>query len=88
MELRDKFLHSGIEALKNLAEYAGKDEVEKARLVRVLENKSDVLHAYEMGVDYRLNGASELNCHFSIFTTVEGVEAWEKGKGGHRADSV
>ncbi len=84
MDLKDKFLESGIEALKNLADYAGKDVVEKARLVRVLEGKSQVLHAFEMGVDYRQNGASELNCHFSIFSTVEGVEAWERGSGVRR----
>lgn len=84
MELKDKFLSSGIEALKNLADYADKDVVEVARLVRVLEAKSDALHAYEMGRDYKLNGASELNCDFQIFTTVEGVEAWEKGSGVRR----
>lgn len=84
MSLENKFLNSGIDALKNLAEYAGKDVVEKARLVRVLEGKSQVIHAYEMGRDYKLNGASELNCHFSIFSTVEGVEAWEKGSGVRR----
>jgi len=84
VELRDKFLHSGIEALKNLADYAGKDVVEKARLVRLLEGKTDVLHAFEMGVDYRHNGASKLNCHFRIFSTVEGVEVWEKGSGVRR----
>ncbi len=82
MTLENKFLNSGIEALKNLADYCGKDVVEKARLVRVLEHKSDVIHAYEMGQDYARNGASELNCHFAIFTTVEGVQAWEKGKAG------
>ena len=80
MTIEDKFLNSGIEALKNLADYAGKDVVEKARLVRVLEQKSHLIHAYEMGRDYAMNGASKLNCHFSIFTTVEGVKAWERGK--------
>ena len=80
MTLETKFLNSGIEALKNLAEYAGKDEVEKARLVRILEQKSNIIHAYEMGRDYAKNGASKLNCHFSIFSTVEGVHAWERGK--------
>ena len=79
MNLENKFLHSGIEGLKNLADYAGRNVVETARLVRVLEGKSKLIHAYEMGMDYRRNGASELNCHFLIFTTVEGVEAWEKG---------
>ncbi len=84
MTIKDELLKTGIEALKNLADYAGKDEVEKARLVRVLEGKTELLHAFEMGVDYRQNGASELNCHFSIFSTVEGVEAWEKGSGVRR----
>lgn len=80
MNLSDKFLKSGIDALRNLADYADKSVVEKARLVRIVEGKTELIHAFEMGRDYGRNGASELNCDFRIFATVEGVEAWERGK--------
>lgn len=80
MNLSDKFLQSGIEALKNLADYAGKSEVEKARLVRILEGKTDLIHAFEMGRDYAKNGTTALNCDFSLFTTKGSMEAWERGK--------
>jgi hypothetical protein len=37
-------------------------------------------YAYKMGVDYAKNGATQKNCHFSIFSTEEKMKAWEKGK--------
>jgi hypothetical protein len=37
-------------------------------------------YAYNMGIDYVLNGANETNCHFSIFMSPENVRAWERGK--------
>ena len=82
MRLSDKLRESGIESIKRLADYADKTPFEKDRLVRLLTGKSDIVNAYEMGKDYGKNGATELNCHFSIFTTVEGTEAWERGKAG------
>lgn len=79
-KLSDKLRKSGIQSMKDLADYADKTEVEKARLVRFLEGKADADHCYEMGLDYARNGANKLNCHFGIFTTDEGRKAWEKGK--------
>lgn len=77
---------SGIEALENLADYCNKTAVEKTRMVRRLEGKSEVDHAYEMGRSYHENGPDEINCHFTIFATREQTVAWERGfkdaKGG------
>lgn len=86
MTIQDELRRSGIKAMETLADYCDKSVVEQDRLRRIVTGESDVLHAFEMGMDYRRNGASELNCHFSIFATEEGVEAWERGayqwKGG------
>ncbi len=41
-----------------------------------MDNKS----AYGYGYDCGKNGANTTNCHFSIFSTTETKEAWEKGK--------
>jgi len=37
-------------------------------------------HAYKMGYDCGKNGATEENCHFTIFGTKEGTKEWERGK--------
>lgn len=70
---------SGIEALENLADFVGKIEQEKRRMVRNLEGKSPLDHAYEMGQDYHENGPDEFNCHWTIFATREQKDAWERG---------
>lgn len=36
--------------------------------------------AYAYGYDAGLNGASEVNCHFSIFSSKENTKEWERGK--------
>ena len=86
MALSDELRRSGIKAMETLADYCDRPAVDQDRLRRIVTGESDRVHAFEMGMDYRRNGASELNCHFSIFTTEEGVEAWERGanqgKGG------
>ena len=37
-------------------------------------------YAYKMGKDCAKNGANTTNCHFSIFSSKENTEAWERGK--------
>lgn len=37
-------------------------------------------YAYKMGKDCAKNGANTTNCHFSIFSSRENTEAWERGK--------
>lgn len=37
-------------------------------------------HAYQMGRDYILNGPNTTNCHFSLFSSTEGMKEWERGK--------
>lgn len=36
--------------------------------------------AYWFGFDCERGGANEINCHFSIFSSVEKTKAWERGK--------
>ena len=36
-------------------------------------------YAYKMGFDSSINGANTINCHFSIFSSPENMEAWEDG---------
>jgi hypothetical protein len=77
--LSDKLKQSGIEALENLADFVHKTEVEKQRLVRHLEGKSEVDHAFEMGRSFHEDGPDGINCHFTLFCTVELKDAWERG---------
>lgn len=79
MTIQDELRKSGIKAMGNLADYCDKTEVEKDRLVRIVTGESDVIHAYEMGLSYHDNGPDGINCHFSIFSTRETTEAWERG---------
>jgi len=37
-------------------------------------------YAYKMGKDCAKNGPNIENCHFSIFSSRENTEAWERGK--------
>lgn len=37
-------------------------------------------YAYKMGIDCAKNGATQKNCHFSIFSTEEKMREWERGK--------
>jgi len=37
-------------------------------------------YAYQMGYDCEMNGTTEENCHFSIFSSKENTAAWEAGK--------
>ncbi len=34
----------------------------------------------DFGYDYGLNGATEINCDFRIFSSHARMKAWEKGK--------
>jgi len=43
-------------------------------------SKEDKNYCYRMGYDAEVNGASENNCHFSIFSSAEKTQEWEKGK--------
>jgi len=77
--LSDKLKRSGIEALENLADFVGKTTVEKQRMVRNLEGKSEVDHAFEMGRSFHEDGPDGINCHFTLFSTRELTDAWERG---------
>jgi ribosome modulation factor len=46
--------------------------------------KEDILaYCFDMGYDAEINGATERNCHFSLFSSKEKTKAWEDGK--HKA---
>ena len=45
-------------------------------------------YAYKMGYDCEMNGATEENCHFSIFSSKENTAAWEDGKRAAAAEKV
>jgi len=54
---------------------------ELAELVkRLIPPKRSKDYAYKMGKDCAKNGANTTNCHFSIFSSKENTEAWERGK--------
>lgn len=36
--------------------------------------------AYDMGTDCEMNGATEENCHFTLFSSHAKMKAWEQGK--------
>lgn len=40
----------------------------------------DKEYAYKMGYDCGKNGANLKNCHFTIFSQKEFMQAWEEGK--------
>jgi len=48
-------------------------------MVRRLEGKSEVDHAYEMGRSFHDDGPDGINSHFTVFATREQTDAWEKG---------
>ena len=43
-------------------------------------------HAYDMGYDCEMHGASIQNCHFAIFASSKHMKAWEAGKKDAGAD--
>ena len=47
---------------------------------RAIPPKRDCDYAYQMGYDCEMNGANDVNCHFSIFSSKENTAAWEAGK--------
>ena len=54
---------------------------ELAKLIKALTPpKRSKEYAYKMGKDCAKNGANTTNCHFSIFSSKENAEAWERGK--------
>lgn len=79
MGLSEKLRQSGIEALENLADFVGRTTVEKQKLTRRLEGKSEVDHAFEMGRRFHQDGPDGINCHYLLFTTRERCDAWERG---------
>ncbi len=87
MDLSEKLKQSGIEALDNLADFVGRTEVERLKLHRRLEGKSEVDHAFEMGRSFHQDGPNGINCHYLLFTTREMTNAWERGfKDSQRGD--
>ena len=49
-------------------------------LARLTPPSRSTEYAYKMGIDCAVNGATETNCHFSIFSSPENTKAWEQGK--------
>ena len=51
-------------------------------LVKHIANipKSSEETCYAMGYDCGINGATEVNCHFSLFSSKANTRAWETGK--------
>lgn len=47
---------------------------------KILFPKHDTSYAYRMGYDCEHFGANEKNCHFSIFSSKDNMQAWEQGK--------
>ena len=45
-----------------------------------MDKEQKEYHAFQMGKDYALHGANKKNCNFSLFSTRESMEAWERGK--------
>jgi ribosome modulation factor len=43
------------------------------------QHRVDLEFAEEMGYDCGMNGPSERNCHFAIFSAPEFTKAWESG---------
>ena len=54
-------------------------EIEKF-IKGLIPSKRSKEYAYKMGKDCAKNGANTTNCHFSIFSSKENTEAWERGK--------
>lgn len=79
MDLSKKMKQSGIEALENLADFVGRTEFEKQKMIRNLQGKSEVDHCYEMGKRFHQDGPDGMNCHFTLFLTRERCDAWERG---------
>ena len=51
-----------------------------AELVNSFKPNFDLKECEKLGYDCAKNGANEDNCDFRIFGSVEGKEAWERGK--------
>lgn len=49
------------------------------QILELIPKKRSTEYAYKMGIDCAKNGADLKNCHFSIFSSKENMEAWEKG---------
>ena len=79
MNLSEKLKRSGVQALEQLADYVERTTVEKQKMVRNLEGQSEVDHAYQMGRSYHQDGPDGINCHFTVFSTREKADAWERG---------
>ncbi len=52
----------------------------KELINRLTPPKRDKEYAYKMGKDCAKNGPTLENCHFSIFSSKENSEAWQRGK--------
>jgi hypothetical protein len=73
-------VEKGMKAVRELAYFADFDPLKAEKLARWMAGVTDLDHAYNMGMDYYLNGVRDNNCHFSLFSTKEGTKAWERGR--------
>ena len=46
---------------------------------KLIPPKRNKAYAYRMGIDCAKNGPSVKNCHFSIFSSRENADEWERG---------
>lgn len=46
---------------------------------KLVPPKRDKQYAYKMGKDCGKNGPTTKNCHFSIFSSKENAEEWQRG---------
>jgi len=66
-------------SLKSDIHYSEWDDIGNYIRKSILQS-NDLDYCYKMGYDCELNGANEINCHFSIFSTEEKMHEWEHGK--------
>jgi hypothetical protein len=52
----------------------------------LIPEKKSESEAYNLGYDCGRNGATESNCHFTIFSNPKNTKAWEKEKADGEKD--
>lgn len=56
------------------------NEKMKEIIKNLIPPKRNKEYAYKMGKDCAKNGPNVENCHFSIFSSKENADDWERGK--------
>ena len=74
------FVERGMAAVRELGDFCDWPLDRAEKIARWMAGITDPKHAYNMGMDYYLNGVRNDNCHFSLFKTRETMKAWERGR--------